>query len=265
MGERENIPEKDFTIVLPAFNEEKTIVKTVEAAIAAGASEIIVVNDGSTDNTATLLTPFLKSYRQLRIISHSKNQGCGIAKKTGILSAINNIVLICDSDIENINEDMLIKLVTPLLKREADFVLASFENFGRVAEYLVKPLLSFLVPKLAHLKQPISGMFALYRSYIDPEKMDSGYGMAGILLNAYFKGAKISEVDIGTMIHRHRSDKDKRDHALTACKCILRYCAEQGIIKINSEVYKNLRGGNGLTRKFSYSATSPKLPKAVSQ
>jgi len=241
MEEVENISNKNFTIVLPAFNEEKTIVKTLEAAIATGASEIIVVDDGSNDDTVALLSPFLESHKQLRVISHSENQGCGVAKKTGIISSTNDIVLVCDSDIENINQDMMIKPVLPIFKKEADFVLASFESFGRVAEYLVKPLLSFLVPELAHLKQPISGMFALNRSYIDPEKMDSGYGMAGILLNAYFKGAKIKEADIGTMIHRHRSDEDKRDHARTACKCILRYCTDQGIIKVNPEIYENFK------------------------
>ena len=49
---------KNFTVILPAFNEEKTIVKTVEEALATEASEVIVVDDGSTDATASLLIPF---------------------------------------------------------------------------------------------------------------------------------------------------------------------------------------------------------------
>jgi hypothetical protein len=77
-------------------------------------------------------------------------------------------------------------------------------------------------------------MFAGYRSYLNPEKIIPGYSMAGTLLDVYFKKARISEVDIGVITHRHRPDDVKRDHARTACKCILTTLSEQGILKINS-------------------------------
>ncbi|HEV7423728.1 MAG TPA: glycosyltransferase family 2 protein, partial [Candidatus Paceibacterota bacterium] len=134
--DKNNQLNKKFTIILPAFNEEKTIVKTVEAALGTGASEILVIDDGSIDNTVFLLAPFLKSHPQLKVISHPKNQGCGAARKTGILAASNPIFMFFDSDIENISSEMMTRLISPVLRNEADFVMASFENFGRITEYL---------------------------------------------------------------------------------------------------------------------------------
>ena len=145
---------------------------------------------------------------------------------------------------------MMIKLVTPILEGKADFVMASLENFGRVTEFLVRPLLSLLVPDLAYLKQPLSGMFAGYLPYLNPEHISPGYSMGGTLLDVYFKGARIREVDIGVITHRHRSDEAKRNHALTACKCILYALSEQGIIKMSPLVKKNFNNRDEKQKKF---------------
>ncbi|MEK7175214.1 MAG: glycosyltransferase family 2 protein [Patescibacteria group bacterium] len=222
--------DKNFTIILPTYNEEKTIVKTITQALLTSASEVIVVNDGSTDATVSLLLPIIKNNPRLKIISHLKNKGCGVARKNGIIAASNPILLFFDSDIENINSKMMNKLVKPILKNEADFVIASFENFGRITEYLIKPLFSEFVPNLAHLKQPISGMFAVRRSYLDYKKINPGHSMASILLNTYFKAARIKEVDIGLIIHKHRSDLAKCDQARTECNSIIKSLLENKVL-----------------------------------
>lgn len=222
--------DKNFTIILPVFNEEKTIVKTLGEAVLTGASEIIVVNDGSTDLTGSLLLSFQKLHPQVKIISHLKNKGCGAARKTGILAASNPTVLFFDTDIENVTSEMMTKLVVPVLKNDVDFVIASFKNFGRITEYLIKPLLSELVPELAHLKQPISGMFACRRSLIDLKKVFLEDVIANVLLDFYFKGMRIKEVDIGLIRHKHRPDIVKCKQAHLECSSIINYLLENGLI-----------------------------------
>jgi glucosyl-3-phosphoglycerate synthase len=224
---------KNFTIILPALNEEKTIEKTVKEALATGAGEVLVIDDGSTDSTVSLLAPLLQ-HPELKIISHPRNLGCGAARKTGIMAATNSILVFFDCDIENINREMMSKLVGPVLKNEADFVMASFENFGRVTEFLVKPLLAYLVPDLANIRQPLSGMFAVHSSYLNPERINSGHAISRILLDVYFAGARITEVDIGAIIHRKRLDVAKREQAISECQCILNTLSERGLLNIRS-------------------------------
>ncbi len=60
--------------------------------------EIIVVSDGSTDNTATLVNQFANQRKQVRLIEHTVNKGKGFALKTGVLAAGSDFILIDDAD-----------------------------------------------------------------------------------------------------------------------------------------------------------------------
>ena len=89
---------RQMTIVIPAFNESQ-IIAEVLAELRAQldeqriASEIIVVDDGSSDNTAEIA-----AQSGVRVLRHHSNRGYGAALKTGILSASNEIVAITDAD-----------------------------------------------------------------------------------------------------------------------------------------------------------------------
>ncbi len=89
---------KNISVIIPAFNEEQSIVSTVESVrqvlYSLGAeSEIIVVDDGSSDSTFELV-----SGTAARVIRHSCNRGYGASLKTGIRVASNSIIAICDAD-----------------------------------------------------------------------------------------------------------------------------------------------------------------------
>ena len=62
--------------------------------------EIIVVDDGSIDNTAVVLDKYLKTYRNISAIHHPSNRGYGAALKSGIFSARNDLIFFCDSDLQ---------------------------------------------------------------------------------------------------------------------------------------------------------------------
>ncbi len=101
------LPEKknfefELSIVIPAYNESSRIVPTLKSAISHFTSqnihfEIIVVDDGSTDDTSDICTQVLSS-KDHKIIQLSQNKGKGFAVKTGVLESKGRYILFCDAD-----------------------------------------------------------------------------------------------------------------------------------------------------------------------
>ncbi len=120
---------KKLSIVIPVYNEEKYINQILESVIKADAlglqKEIIIVNDGSSDATASKLKVELKNKNiTLKIIHKEKNEGKGSVLKTGFLKSTGDIVLIQDADLEYSPSDYLI-LLEPFIKYNADVVYGS--------------------------------------------------------------------------------------------------------------------------------------------
>ena len=88
------------SIIIPVYNEEKTILKIINKILQLKNinKELIVVNDGSTDNTKKLLSKF--SNKRIRIINHSKNSGKGAAIRTAQKHVTGTHVIIQDADLE---------------------------------------------------------------------------------------------------------------------------------------------------------------------
>jgi glycosyltransferase involved in cell wall biosynthesis len=93
-----------LSIIIPAYNEERRLPRTLEcihAYLAARAyrAEIIVVDDGSCDRTASLVAEEGKNYPELRLISNGCNRGKGFAVRHGMLQARGEIALFTDADL----------------------------------------------------------------------------------------------------------------------------------------------------------------------
>jgi dolichol-phosphate mannosyltransferase len=92
------------SVVLPAYNEEPNIEAAVEQALdclprVADEFEVIVVDDGSTDGTATALGPLLAEHHpRVRLLRHERNQGYGAALRTGFSRARHDYVFYTDAD-----------------------------------------------------------------------------------------------------------------------------------------------------------------------
>jgi glycosyltransferase involved in cell wall biosynthesis len=109
-------------IVMPAFNTGKTLAKTIREIPTGIADDIILVNDGSRDNTKTIAEGL-----GLTVISHERNKGYGAALKTGFNWALDlnaGIIVVLHSDNQYAPE-LISTMKKILIKREADVVLAS--------------------------------------------------------------------------------------------------------------------------------------------
>ncbi len=91
-----------FSIIIPCYNEENAIRGTVEQILRhVGAEddyEIIVVDDGSDDQTPAVLDEIYTASPKIRVMTHQRNLGYGAALKTGIRAARSELIVITDAD-----------------------------------------------------------------------------------------------------------------------------------------------------------------------
>ena len=114
----------NLSVIIPVFNEFRTINIIVERVLATGLpSEILIINDGSTDGTRDALSS-LEGRNGIRVISFARNQGKGAAVRSGIQAAMGEIILIQDADLEYDPCDYQ-ALLKPILEGKADVVYGS--------------------------------------------------------------------------------------------------------------------------------------------
>lgn len=112
-----------LSVVVPTFNEEKTIVHLLNKVLKRKeVSEIVVVDDGSTDETLRKIRKL--NNKKIRIIKHQKNMGQGSALISGINHAKYNFIIFQDADLE-LDPNDYPKLIKPLKMGEADFVIGN--------------------------------------------------------------------------------------------------------------------------------------------
>jgi len=113
----------NLSVVIPCYNEEKTISIIVERIKAQKnlLIEIIIIDDHSNDNTLNELSKIAQIYPDIKIVRHEKNMGKGSALKSGIKLATGNIILIQDADLEY-NPNDYKNLLQPFLETDADVV-----------------------------------------------------------------------------------------------------------------------------------------------
>jgi glycosyltransferase involved in cell wall biosynthesis len=116
-----------LSIVIPCYNEKRTIVPLLDRVLAAHlpenvGREVIVVDDCSTDGTHDTLKNF--SDRRVSVLRHEKNLGKGAALRTGFAHATGDVVVVQDADLEY-NPDEYGKLLKPILDGRADVVYGS--------------------------------------------------------------------------------------------------------------------------------------------
>lgn len=106
--------------IVPAFNEERDIAGVLrELTSYAGFTEVIVVDDGSSDATAQIATTF-----PVRLIRHEQNRGKGAAMQSGVSASESQVIFFCDADMRGLSHEMLDAVLAPVLSGETDMVIA---------------------------------------------------------------------------------------------------------------------------------------------
>ena len=197
-----------ISVALPAYNEEENIrpmvleVVEVFAGLVAGGQvsdyEVIVVNDGSKDNTAQAVEALSSEISTVRLVNHEVNKGYGAAVYTGFVSAHKDLVFLTDSD-KQFDVSEIVKLL-PLMD-EADLVAGyraprrdPFKRrlFGMGWSALVTILFGYTV-------RDVDCAFKLFRreiiESIDVESRGATFS-AEFLVRAKRKGYRFKEVPV---------------------------------------------------------------------
>ena len=113
-----------LTVIIPVFNEAGTITEIIKRVANTGmVTEIVVVDDGSTDGTRDILK-HLQKQKKIMLVLHEKNQGKGAAIRSGLAHASGDLVLIQDADLEYDPRDYP-ALLQPINEGLADVVYGS--------------------------------------------------------------------------------------------------------------------------------------------
>lgn len=186
------------TVVIPALNEAARIAEVVGHALADPVTaEVIVVDDSSIDDTARL------ARKAGAEVITSTMLGKGASMRDGVNVARYDLIVFLDGDLSGLRPNIVSDLCGPLMRDEADFVKARFGRVGgRVTELTAKPMLKVFFPELADFAQPLGGLVAARTSLLKAMNFESGYGVdIGLLIDAHRAGARLAEVDIGSLEH----------------------------------------------------------------
>lgn len=120
-----------LSIIIPVYNEEKTIEKIIkrvnDASTPSVKKEILAVNDASSDNTRKKLEKLRPLVKDLTVFDHKTNLGKGAAIKTGLSKATGDYIIIQDADLEYDPDDYK-RLLDPILSKKAKVVYGTRLN-----------------------------------------------------------------------------------------------------------------------------------------
>tara|TARA_B100000780_G_scaffold278357_1_gene251608 strand:+ start:13428 stop:14138 length:711 start_codon:yes stop_codon:yes gene_type:complete len=202
-----------LSIIIPVYNEESSIgsliqkLKKLDLSISNFRKEIIIVNDGSTDRSASII----ESFDEI-VIKNQDNQGKGSAVQHGIESANGNYILIQDGDLEY-NPDDIIKMCNQLDSSENMSIYGSrykpfylglfpkFYNKQNISSYLANVvfIFLFLIFYTRIVTDPLTG-YKLYsknffkNNTIKSKGFEADHEITAKLIK---QGFKIIEVPIG--------------------------------------------------------------------
>lgn len=202
--------DKKIAVVVPAFNEENLILKTINS-IPKYVDSIIVVNDASTDSTREIVENFISKDNKTLLINHEKNSGVGSALITGYkesLDQINDITVIMPGDAQALPEDFE-NLIKPIINNEADYCKGNRLNHKDVKKIMPKhrfigntilSLLTKFASGYYNLMDPQMGYTAISNKCLEKLSIDNlikRYGYPGQLLHMLnMSNAVVFDVDV---------------------------------------------------------------------
>ncbi|MDA8855620.1 glycosyltransferase family 2 protein [Alphaproteobacteria bacterium] len=199
-----------ISFLVPAFNEEKNIAATIneisEIASEIRNYEIVVVDDGSSDNTSTIAEELAKQSPNIYLLEHRTNMGFGAAYRTAYTNARGTYCMLIPGDNAHPAHTVM-----PIIQAagKADMIIPYVTNPGarNVGRQILSKLFVFLVNTLAGLQVPYYNGLVLHKTHLlqSIDTRTSGYAyQAEIIVKLIRRGAsfhtvptEISERSIG--------------------------------------------------------------------
>lgn len=199
----------DYSLVIPAFNEEAHIATVLAAIRPLSAVAITVVNDGSSDGTATVVLQQRKLDSRIRLLQMPGNRGKAAAVVAGAEASPTDLIVLLDADLTKLRPDHIQALLEPVARGDADMSLAVFVR-------------RFPPRDWAHWPSPmLSGQRALRWSLFrdTPQLASARYGIEVALnLHAQRRHYRVAHVPWRNVGHIGRTAKL---HPLRGCVAIL--------------------------------------------
>jgi hypothetical protein len=156
-----------ITAIIPAYNECGRIGKVLSVLLQVQlVSEIIVVDDGSTDGMDAEMLQIAQGNPRLKLIRHTENRGKGQAVLSGFYASTSPVLLLLDADLIHLTVQHVEALIQPVLSKEADMTIGLFRH-------------GHFWTDLSHLATPwMSGQRCLRAALMKhlPEQAAQGYG-----------------------------------------------------------------------------------------
>jgi glucosyl-3-phosphoglycerate synthase len=237
---------RSVSVVVPARDEASTVGEVVRAVVlphvreAGGTGlvdEVVVVDDGSNDDTAGVARA--AGARVVQAASDRTGEdgrragGKGQAMEAGLGAAGGDLVVYLDADVENTSPAFVSGLLGPLLLDDAVALVKGYyerpihgapRGGGRVTELVARPLIEVLFPELAFVRQPLAGETAAHRWVLEKMTFAPGYGVELALLvdvSRRFGTDAIAQVDLGRRVHRNRPLDELRPQATDVLRAAL--------------------------------------------
>ena len=219
-----------ISIVIPVYNEENTIKDILNRIPNHFPTEIIVVNDGSTDNSVQRIREIKN--KNILLVNHNKNVGYGAAILTGIKYANGDIIVTMDSDGQHCPEEIP-NIIKPLLNDSVDITIGS-RYLGKchfkipfhikLAEIVIKSCLWLLFGQVIHNNQ--NGFRAFKRKCLKIFDKLIYFGMGfttEILFCSAFHGFKIKEIPITANSRKHGDSYVKKIKTMKSILSLMLY------------------------------------------
>ena len=230
-----------LTVIVPAYNEEKTIWKVLEklkaiSLIGGFQKEIVVVNDCSSDNTGDVVMKFIAQNKDLEIsyFRHDFNQGKGVALHTGIRQASGDYIIVQDADLEYDPEEFNV-LLKPVIAGYADVVYGSRFMGGKPHRILFfwhtigNKFLTFLSNMCTNLNlTDMETCYKLFRADIlkSLKLEEKRFGFEPEVTAKVSKVSRIRIYEVGVSYYGRTYEEGKKINwkdGFRAIYCILRY------------------------------------------
>jgi dolichol-phosphate mannosyltransferase len=177
--------ELGISLIVPVFNQERKVSYALEKIkqaieLAFANYELIVVNDGSTDNTLAILRGIAQIHEHIRIISYTPNRGKGYAVKQGVLDSHGDAVMFLDGDLD-ISPDSVKDYVERL--RTSDLVIASKRH----------PKSSVTIPRSRAFLSRVFNLIIRVATGIHQKDTQAGFKVGnGEIMRAIFRNVRVN-------------------------------------------------------------------------